>query len=157
MRVGIGYDVHAFAPGRPLILGGIEIPHDAGLAGHSDADVVTHAIADALLGACALGDLGEHFPSTEEWQGASGLLLIERVRQLMAAAGWTVGNVDVSIVAERPRLGPWRARIRTLLAAALGIDESSMSVKATTTDGLGSIGRGEGIACLAVATVEPLG
>ena len=155
--MGIGYDVHAFGADRPLVLGGVTIPDAPGLAGHSDADVVSHAIADALLGACALGDLGDHFPATDEWAGASGLLLLQRVRRLMSDAGWQTSNVDVSLVAERPRLGAFRASMRQNLATALGLDDSAVSVKATTTDGLGFTGRGEGIACLAIVSVEPLG
>ena len=157
MRVGIGYDVHAFDADRPLVLGGVTIPDSAGLAGHSDADVVSHALADALLGACALGDLGEHFPPTDEWAGAAGVLLLSKVGRLMSDAGWRASNVDVSLIAEQPRLGPHRAAMRQKLATALGLDESAVSVKATTTDGLGFTGRGEGIACLAIVSVEPLG
>ena len=157
MKVGIGYDVHAFGGDGPLVLGGVTIPDAPGLAGHSDADVVTHAVADALLGACALGDLGDHFPPTDEWAGAASLLLVLKVRQLMSDAGWQASNVDVSIVAEKPRLGPYRAPMKQNLAAALGLDDTAVSVKATTTDGLGFTGRGEGIACLAVVSVEPLG
>ena len=153
----MGYDVHAFGEDRPLVLGGVTIPDAPGLAGHSDADVVTHALADALLGACALGDLGDHFPSTDEWKDARSLLLLANVRQLMSDAGWQVANVDVSIVAERPRLGPYRVPMKETLASALGLDDSAVSVKATTTDGLGFTGRGEGIACLAIVSVEPLG
>jgi 2-C-methyl-D-erythritol 2,4-cyclodiphosphate synthase len=157
VKVGIGYDVHAFAADRPLVLGGVTIPAESGLAGHSDADVVCHAIADALLGAVGLGDIGDHFPGTEEWAGVSGTRLLGEVVSKLREAGWAPHNVDASIVAEKPRLGPHRQDMRRKVASELGLDESAVSIKATTSDGLGSIGRGEGIACLAVASVEPLG
>jgi len=156
MRVGIGYDVHAFDDARPLVLGGVAIPDVPGLAGHSDADVVAHAIADALLGACGLGDIGDHFPATDAWKGVSGLALLGEVVTKLRSAGWEPSNVDVSIVAERPRMGPHRAAMCRSLAGALGVEEGQVSVKATTTDGLGFTGRAEGIACLAIAAVKPL-
>lgn len=157
MKVGIGYDVHAFGGDGPLVLGGVTVEDAPGLVGHSDADVVAHALADALLGACGLGDIGDHFPATEEWAGASSLTLLTEVVSKLAAVGWKPRNVDVSIVVERPRIGPHRVAMRRNLAGALRIDDSAVSVKATTTDGLGFTGRGEGIACLAVVSVEPLG
>jgi 2-C-methyl-D-erythritol 2,4-cyclodiphosphate synthase len=152
MPVGIGYDVHRFAPGRRLVLGGVEFPSDEGLLGHSDADVATHAIMDALLGAAALGDIGMHFPPGDSgFANANSIELLRRVVTLLQARSLRVGNVDVSIVAERPRIGPRSAEMRRVLAAAIGIPAESVSVKATTNEGLGFIGRGEGIAAIAVA------
>ncbi len=152
MRIGIGYDVHPLVPGRRLVLGGVEIPHEAGLEGHSDADVLAHAVADALLGAAGLGDLGRHFPSSDPaLAGASSLGLLQQVAARLAAAGWGVANVDAVVVATAPRLAPHMDAMRAALASALGIPRESVSVKATTTDGLGAVGRGEGIAAQAVA------
>lgn len=149
MRVGIGYDSHRFEPGRRLVLAGVEIPHEDGLAGHSDADVVTHAVIDALLGAVGLGDLGTHFPpSDERWRDADSLDLLRTVLGLLPGP---VANVDVSVVCERPQLGPHRERMEAELAAALG---APVSVKATSNEGMGWVGRGEGIACVAVALVD---
>jgi 2-C-methyl-D-erythritol 2,4-cyclodiphosphate synthase len=159
-RSGIGFDAHAFQkPGgaanlRPLVIGGVTIPGARGLAGHSDADVLSHAVADALLGAASLGDLGSNFPDDERWEGASSLLILEETARLVRAAGYSIEHVDASVVAETPRLSPHRAEMRANVAAALGIAESDVSVKATTTDGLGFAGRGDGIAALAVATIE---
>lgn len=150
-RVGHGFDVHAFEDGRPLMLGCILIDDARGLGGHSDADVVAHAVADALLGAAAAGDLGQSFPATPEWRDASGARILAGAAQEVASAGWRVGNVDVTIVAEAPKLAPYREAMRGAVAAALGLDRGSVSIKATTTDGLGFTGRGEGIACYAVA------
>ena len=153
-RTGLGYDCHAFAPGRPLVLGGVEIAHETGLAGHSDADVLTHAVIDALLGAAGLGDIGEHFPDDDErWRGARSLDLLERVRELVRGAGLVVANVDATVVVERPRLAPHRAAMREALAGALRIDPAMVSVKATTGEGMGFVGRGEGAVALAVATL----
>ena len=151
--VGIGFDVHAFDETRPLVLGGVRIEGAPGLAGHSDADVVSHAIADALLGAARLGDLGSMFPADDRWRDASSLSILEAAVAALREAGWAVGNVDVTVVAQRPRLGAHREAMRAALARALGVSEERVSVKATTTDGLGFTGRGEGIAALAAALV----
>lgn len=140
-RIGQGWDIHRLVPGRPLILGGVAIAHDRGLAGHSDADVLTHALIDALLGAAADGDIGTHFPDTDPtWQDASSLRMLVEVVRRVRAAGWEIGNVDLTVVAERPRLGPYRDPIRTQLAAALGIDIDAVSLKAKTAEGLGPEG-----------------
>ena len=155
LRVGIGYDVHALAAGRRLVLGGIEIPFDRGLSGWSDADVLTHAIMDALLGAAALGDIGRHFPPGDpQYEGISSLKLLVKVKDLLAANGWQVGNIDATIVAERPKLSEHINRMRENLCQALGIDVEQVSVKASTSDGLGFVGRGEGIAAMAVAVLK---
>lgn len=156
-RTGIGFDAHAFAGAgadRPLVLGGVTIRPAGGLAGHSDADVLSHAIADALLGAAVLGDLGSRFPDEERWKDASSLRILEETARLVAGAGWAIEHVDVSLVAEAPRLAPHRDAMRSNVAAALGIARDGVSIKATTTDGLGFAGRGEGIAAVAVATIE---
>jgi 2-C-methyl-D-erythritol 2,4-cyclodiphosphate synthase len=154
-RVGIGYDVHRLVAGRALVLGGVHIESDRGLLGHSDADVVCHAIADALLGALGLGDLGEHFPPDDpRWKDASSLDLLRRVRALLDQRQARIANVDVAIVAEAPRVAPHRAAMVSALAHALGVDGRHVSVKATTNEGLGAVGRGEGIAAWAVALVE---
>jgi 2-C-methyl-D-erythritol 2,4-cyclodiphosphate synthase len=146
-RTGIGVDSHAFAAGRRLILGGVEIPHDAGLAGHSDADVLAHAITDALLGAAGLGDIGQHFPDTDpQWKDADSMALL---RVVVARVG-AVEHVDATVMMERPRLAPHRDAIRASLEAALGC---TVNVKATTGEGMGFVGRGEGVAALAVATL----
>jgi 2-C-methyl-D-erythritol 2,4-cyclodiphosphate synthase len=155
MRVGIGYDVHAFISGRPMVLGGVHIPYAQGLDGHSDADAVIHAVVDALLGAAALGDIGQHFPSNDpRWQDVPSAAFLAYTRDLLTEHGWHVGNVDVTIVAERPKMTPHVPAMKETLAAALGIPLNEVSVKATTTDRLGFTGRGEGIAAMAVATVE---
>lgn len=154
-RIGHGYDAHAFAEGRRLTLGGVLIPAEKGLAGHSDADVLTHAITDAILGAAALGDLGEAFPATDEWAGASSLEMLRMTVSEAAKAGWRVVNVDSTVVAEQPRLRPYVASMRSGLASAMGMDVGSVSVKATTTDGLGFVGRLEGIVAHAVVLLEP--
>lgn len=155
MRSGIGYDSHRFVDGRPLVLGGVVIPHPRGLAGHSDADVVAHAITDAILGAAALGDIGAHFPPDDDrWEGADSIRLLERAVELLGEAGFRPGNVDVSVVCESPRIGPHTVAMRARLAAALGLPTHAVSVKGTTNEGMGWVGRGEGIAALAVATVE---
>ena len=158
VRTGLGVDTHAFAPGRPLILGGVDIPHEEGLAGHSDADVLTHAVIDALLGAAALGDIGEHFPDTDpRFAGADSLDLLRAVVTYLGEHGYTIGNVDATVVLERPKLAPFRDRIRDALAGALGLPPGAVSVKATTGEGMGFVGRGEGAAALAVATIERRG
>lgn len=155
---GIGFDAHAFAgsgtPARPLVVGGVVIPDHPGLTGHSDADVLSHAVADALLGAARLGDLGERFPPDERWRDASSLSILEETRRLVEEAGFRIEHVDASVVAQAPKLSPHRAAMVKNVAAALGLSEEAVSVKATTTDGLGFTGRGEGIAALAVATIE---
>ena len=155
VRTGLGIDTHAFAAGRPLILGGVEIPHDEGLAGHSDADVLAHAVIDALLGAAALGDIGGHFPDTDpRWEGADSIELLRAVATLLAAEGYAIGNVDATVVLERPKLAPYRDAIRDRLAAALALPPAAVSVKATTGERIGFVGRGEGAAALAIATIE---
>jgi 2-C-methyl-D-erythritol 2,4-cyclodiphosphate synthase len=155
IRMGIGYDVHGFAEGRPLMVGGISIPHSRGLAGHSDADVLIHAIVDALLGAAALGDIGSHFPSSDpRWKDAPSSAFLTYTRDLLAARGWHVGNIDAVIVAERPKMAPHIPAMRAELARQLAIEVEQISVKATTTDGLGFTGREEGIGCCAVALIE---
>lgn len=156
MRIGHGFDVHAFETGRPLVLGGVTIEHPRGLAGHSDADVVAHAIADALLGAAALGDLGKHFPSTSEWQGSSGAAILAATSSILRDAGHEVVNVDATVVAEEPRLAPHVQAMVAKISAALGVPSSLVSVKVTSSDGLGFTGRGEGVACFAVALVRGL-
>lgn len=152
---GIGYDSHRLVEGRPLILGGIELEHDRGLAGHSDADVLTHAVIDALLGAAALGDIGQHFPDTDErYRDADSLELLRTTVGLLAAQGLEVVHVDATVVIERPAVSPYRDRIRETLAHALGVGIEHVSVKATRGEGMGFVGRGEGAAALAVATVR---
>jgi 2-C-methyl-D-erythritol 2,4-cyclodiphosphate synthase len=151
MRIGVGYDVHPLVAGRPLILGGVAIPYERGLEGHSDADVVVHALCDAMLGALALGDLGQYFPSTDErWRGISSLRLLQHVTGLLAARHYTLGNADITIVAQRPRLAPYVGQMVQTLALTVGVEPTCMSVKATTTDGLGFTGTGAGIAAYAV-------
>lgn len=151
MRVGFGYDVHAFAAGRKLILGGVEIPCEKGLLGHSDADVLLHAVMDALLGAAALGDIGLLFPDTEScYKGISSLILLEQVVELLKTKCYTCNNLDCTIVAQAPKVAPYREEIRKKLSAALGVRPEQVSVKATTTEGLGFTGREEGIAAYAV-------
>jgi 2-C-methyl-D-erythritol 2,4-cyclodiphosphate synthase len=154
VATGIGWDSHRLVEGRPLVLGGIEIPFDRGLAGHSDADVLAHAVIDALLGAAGLGDIGEHFPDTDErWAGADSIALLRSVVALVGKRGLAVAHVDATVVMERPKLGPHKAAIRGSLAAALGVGAERVNVKATTGEGMGFVGRGEGVAALAVATV----
>lgn len=156
MRIGTGFDVHTFAPDRPLIIGGVTIRQSDGLAGHSDADVLCHAVGDALLGAAALGDLGSMFPADEEWRGASGAELLQAIAGRLAGSGWKVGNVDTTVIAEGPRLSEHVPAMARNIASALGVDVEVVSVKATTTDGLGYTGRGEGIAAQASVLIEPL-
>lgn len=151
MRIGFGYDVHPLVPGRPLVLGGVTIPYEHGLDGHSDADVVVHALCDAILGALALGDLGHHFPSTDaRWRGVSSLHLLQHVTQLLAAQRYALGNADITVVAQRPRLAPYVQPMLQTLATTMGVAPAQISIKATTTDGLGFIGEGTGIAAYAV-------
>jgi 2-C-methyl-D-erythritol 2,4-cyclodiphosphate synthase len=153
--VGIGYDSHRLVAGRPLILGGVEIPHDRGLEGHSDADVLTHAVIDALLGGAGLGDIGEHFPDTDErYQGADSLVLLGSTVTTVIAAGLELVNVDCTVVMEAPKLAPHRTAIRQRLALALDLPLQRVNVKATTGEGIGFVGRGEGIAALAIASLR---
>lgn len=155
MRVGQGYDVHPFEAGRKLVLGGVTFEGEEGLAGHSDGDALTHAVIDSLLGAAALGDVGMHFPSSDpRLRGVDSIELLKQVVKLVNAAGYAIVNVDATVVAERPRIAPHVAEMRQRLALALGVKPSQVSVKATTSDGLGAIGRGEGIAVQAVALLE---
>jgi 2-C-methyl-D-erythritol 2,4-cyclodiphosphate synthase len=154
VRTGIGVDTHAFASGRPLILGGVDIPHEEGLAGHSDADVLTHAIVDALLGAAGLGDIGEHFPDTDpRFAGADSIEMLRTVVAFLEQNGFTVEHVDSTVMIERPKLAPYRDAMRDCLARALGVPLSGVSVKATTGERMGFVGRGEGVAAMAVATL----
>jgi len=155
VRVGSGYDVHRLVEGRKLILGGVELPYEKGLLGHSDADVLLHAICDALLGAAGLGDLGRHFPdSAPKYKGISSLLLLEEVQRLLSEAGFQVNNIDATIVAEKPKMAPHTPVMIANIAAAVKVDRSAINVKATTTEGLGFAGRGEGIAAYAVCTIR---
>ena len=155
LRVGIGYDIHSLVPGRRLVLGGIDIPFDRGLSGWSDADVLTHAIIDALLGAAALGDIGSHFPPGEpEYKDISSLVLLERVRDKLEESGWLIDNIDATIVAEQPKLRDFIDRMRQQLSQTLGIAHSQMSVKASTSNQLGFVGREEGMAVWAIALIE---
>jgi 2-C-methyl-D-erythritol 2,4-cyclodiphosphate synthase len=160
MRVGIGYDSHRFAAGRRLVLGGVDIPHEHGLEGHSDADAVAHAVTDALLGAAGLGDIGTHFPpSDERWRDADSLELLRRALRLLEERNYQVVNVDVSVMCEAPRIAPHVNAMRERLAGALGIAPSHVSIKGKTNEGMGWIGRGEGVAAVAVAlidSIEPL-
>lgn len=154
MRIGQGFDVHAFADGRRLVLGGVTIPHVRGLAGHSDADVLLHAICDALLGAAALGDIGHHFPDTDPvYRGAESRVLLRAVRAKLG--GWRVVNVDATLIAQVPRMAPHIPAMVANIAADLALDPDAVNVKATTTEGLGFTGRGEGIAAQAVVLIEP--
>ena len=155
MLIGQGFDVHRFAPGRPLILCGVQVPHDQGLAAHSDGDVAIHALCDALLGAAGLGDIGHHFPDTDAaYAGIDSRILLQRVMQSLAGRGLAVHNADVTLVAERPKMAPHIAAMRALLAADLGCDPVRVNVKATTTERLGFTGRGEGIAAFAVVLLD---
>lgn len=152
MRIGHGYDVHKLAQDRKLILGGVDIPYEKGLLGHSDADVLTHAVMDALLGALALGDIGQHFPDTDpRYEGADSLQLLSHVVQLISAQGFQLGNVDATILAQAPKLAPHIPAMRENLARSMGVDVSQVSVKATTEEGLGFTGQKEGVAAHAVA------
>ncbi len=154
IRVGIGYDIHRFAAGRRLVLGGVTIPYKKGLAGHSDADVVLHAVADALLGAVGAGDIGQHFPNTDKrFKGISSLVLLRRVAGMLKKGGWRVGNIDIMLLLEAPRIGAYRGRMCRRMAQALGTAPGRVSVKATTQEGVGSIGRNKAAAAYAVAVV----
>jgi 2-C-methyl-D-erythritol 2,4-cyclodiphosphate synthase len=155
-RVGTGFDAHPFIEGRPLILGGVEVPHSMGLDGPSDADVVCHALADSLLGALALGDIGAHFPPSDpQWLGACSLDLLSKVAKMVAADGYSPGNVDVTVVAQEPKISPFVESMRRKIGSALNVPHDLVSVKATTTDHLGFCGRGEGIAAFAVSLLVP--
>jgi 2-C-methyl-D-erythritol 2,4-cyclodiphosphate synthase len=155
IRIGIGYDVHPLVPGRRLVLGGVHIPYEEGLEGWSDADVLTHAVMDALLGAAALGDIGQHFPPGEaEFKEVSSLFLLDKVVEKLEERGWRVVNIDATVVAEKPRLREYIDDMRRNLCHVLGIDMDSVSIKASTNNGLGAIGRGEGIAAYAAALIE---
>jgi 2-C-methyl-D-erythritol 2,4-cyclodiphosphate synthase len=155
MRIGNGYDVHRLVAGRKLILGGVEVPHTMGLLGHSDADVLLHAISDAILGAIGEGDIGRHFPDTDPaYKGADSILLLRHVMELALAKGYRIGNVDATIVAQRPKLAPFIQQMRLNIAKALSTEEDRVNVKATTTEELGFAGRQEGIAAYAVALLE---
>jgi 2-C-methyl-D-erythritol 2,4-cyclodiphosphate synthase len=155
IRIGSGYDVHAFVPNRPLILGGVTIPFERGLSGHSDADAIIHAVVDALLGAAALGDIGKHFPSNDErWENQPSAVFLDYIYDLLYQHHWKISNIDATIVAERPKMAPHIDAMRAHLAEHLRLDIGQVSIKATTTDGLGFAGREEGIACYAVALIE---
>lgn len=155
IRIGQGYDVHAFGAGDHVVLGGVRVPHDHGVLAHSDGDVAIHALCDAILGALALGDIGTHFPPSDpQWRDVDSRAFLRHCRELARERGWRVGNADITIVCERPKIGPHAAAMRALLARDLGIDVGQVSVKATTTEGLGFTGRGEGIAAQAVCLLE---
>jgi 2-C-methyl-D-erythritol 2,4-cyclodiphosphate synthase len=154
MRVGVGFDAHGFDSSRPLVLGGVSVPGAPGLAGHSDGDVLSHAIADALLGAGRLGDLGDRWPSTERWRGASSVDFLTEAAHALREAGWRVGNVDATVVAEAPHLSDYRPAIIDRVAQSLQVESDAVSIKATTTDGLGFTGRSEGIAAYAVVLIS---
>ena len=157
MRIGHGYDVHRLVEGRRLILGGVEIPFEKGLDGHSDADVLTHAVMDALLGAAALGDIGKRFPDNDvRYLGADSIELLKTVSAVLTEHGWRLGNLDATVIAQRPKLAPYIDAMRARIAAALGADVSAVSVKATTEERLGFTGDGSGIAAHAVCLIEPL-
>jgi 2-C-methyl-D-erythritol 4-phosphate cytidylyltransferase/2-C-methyl-D-erythritol 2,4-cyclodiphosphate synthase len=151
-RIGIGYDLHRLVDGRPLILGGVPIPSERGAQGHSDADVVCHAVTDAILGAARAGDIGQHFPDTDpRWKDASSVMLLQRVVEIVSGRGWAIENIDVVVILERPKLGPHRLAIEANLAQALGIDVANVSVKAKTNEGVDAVGQGQAIAAHAVA------
>jgi len=156
MRAGIGFDAHRFEEGRPLMLGGVEVPFARGLAGHSDADVVLHALMDAMLGAGSFGDIGMMFPDTdEEYRGASSLELLRRVVELVDSRGWRLGNADITVICQAPKISDHAGGMRSVIAAACGVAEEEISIKGKTTEGMGFTGRGEGIAAIAVATLRP--
>lgn len=158
MRIGHGYDVHRLVEGRDLILGGVKISYEKGLLGHSDADVLLHAVADALLGAAGLGDIGLHFPDTDpQYKGADSMLLLQTVAEKVAAAGYRVGNIDVTMIAQKPKLKDYIPRMRENIARAVGVDPGRVNVKATTEEHLGFTGSGEGMACHAVCLLEEAG
>ncbi|MFH1560829.1 MAG: 2-C-methyl-D-erythritol 2,4-cyclodiphosphate synthase [Chloroflexota bacterium] len=155
VRTGIGYDAHRLEAGRPLWLGGVQIDFEAGLTGHSDGDVLVHALVDALLGAAGLGDMGTYFPSSDpRYRGASSLQFLRYAAELLERQGWRVANLDATIVAERPRLAPFSENMREVIAESLGLSQGQVNIKSKTSDGMGFTGRGEGIAALAIATIE---
>lgn len=157
IRIGHGFDVHAFAEKRRLVLGGVDIPHTMGLLGHSDADVLIHALCDALLGAAGMGDIGQHFPDSDaQYKDADSALLLAHVVKLLEEAGWGIGNVDITVMAQTPKLAPFIADMRARLAELLLVDQDEVNIKATTTEKLGFVGRKEGIACEAVALISRL-
>ncbi len=157
MRIGEGFDVHALVEGRPLIIGGVTIPFEKGLAGHSDADVLLHAIGDALLGAAGLGDIGRHFPDSDpKYAGADSRALLREVGSMLAQSGFSVGNIDSTIIAQQPKMAPFISEMVANIAGDLQVDPDNVSVKATTTERLGFTGRGEGIAAKAIALLKPL-
>ena len=157
MRVGLGYDVHKLVEGRDLIIGGVQIPYEKGLLGHSDADVLLHAIMDALLGAAALGDIGKHFPDTDpKYKGISSIKLLEYVRELIDDELYVVGNIDATIIAQRPKMAPYIEQMKKNVANALAIEVSQVNIKATTEEGLGFTGSGEGISAQAIASLETI-
>jgi 2-C-methyl-D-erythritol 2,4-cyclodiphosphate synthase len=157
VRAGIGFDTHRLEAGRRLVLGGVEIESEAGLAGHSDADVLTHAVIDALLGAAGLGDIGQHFPDTDErWRDADSIELLRTVREELSGAGYKPANIDATVACETPKLSPFRDEMRARLADAVGLAGSAVNVKFTTGERMGFVGRGEGIAALAIATISPV-
>ncbi len=157
MRVGMGYDVHRLVPDRKLILGGVEIDYELGLLGHSDADCLTHAIMDSILGAAAMGDIGKHFPDTDpKYAGADSMVLMGVVRNMIAEAGYRIGNVDATIIAQKPKMAPHIQEMRERIAEVLGVEISRINVKATTEEGLGFTGEGLGIACQSIALLEEI-
>lgn len=157
MRVGFGIDVHAFGPGDAVVLGGVRIPHTRGIVAHSDGDVLLHALVDALLGAAALGDIGEHFPDTDpRWRNASSQTFVRTTLELLAARSWRIVNVDLTLLAQLPRLAPWRDQIRHAIAKLLGVPLADVNLKATTTEHLGFIGRNEGLAAMATVLIDQL-
>jgi 2-C-methyl-D-erythritol 2,4-cyclodiphosphate synthase len=157
-RVGVGYDLHRLVEGRPLVLGGVTVPAERGALGHSDADVICHAVTDAILGAARAGDIGQHYPDTDpRWKGASSIVLLTEVVALVRARGLTVENVDVVVILERPKIGPHREAIQASVAAAIGIDASRISVKGKTNEGVDAVGRGEAIAAHAVTLLRRVG
>lgn len=157
MRIGQGYDVHAFTEGNSLRIGGVDIPHSRGIAAHSDGDVLLHAICDAMLGAVALGDIGQHFPDSDaQWRGADSTHLLDAVNALVEQSGWQLGNLDATLVAEKPKFAPHLLAMRERISEVLGVDIDQVSIKATTTEKLGFTGREEGIAALAVVLLAPI-
>lgn len=155
IRVGMGYDVHKLTEGRDLILGGVPIPYEKGLLGHSDADVLIHAVMDALLGAAALGDIGKHFPDTDpKYKGISSMLLLEETARLLKEQGYVIGNIDATIIAQRPKMAPHIPQMRENLAKCLGISQAQVNIKATTEEGLGFTGNGQGISSQAICLIE---
>lgn len=155
MKVGMGWDVHRLAPGRPLILGGIEIPYEKGLVGHSDADVLVHAVCDALLGAAGMGDIGEHFPDDDpRFQGVSSIVLLQQVLEMLNGRHSGIGNIDATLFAQAPRLSPYKAAMQEKLAEVLSVSREQVNIKATTTEGLGYIGEGLGIAAMCIALID---